>query len=426
MLGQKNKTHIIVGKDLAPLAETETRADLVAGKIGVFKNGSATAIDGTTDLTAGDRFKVVYMNVDGEIIESPMYDYNLLTKKNAKNYVAGTEQKTYVGYNGTTGSVAVANSDIYHIHMLRKDWSATWGEHGSFKLVGAYESDASATQTEIVDALVLNAVKNFAVEKQKSGITVTKAGRINSAAVTAANDFLGDSTVVQGLNAITVAESVATGDGGVYAAATAIVVGDYVRIGGVGAGTALTSQVYKVTAVSGVSTALATLTLDRPVLEASGTYAAATSDIEVIPSATAIAANWGLSFESEPVKFIPGKFKHQNVTFDLMLSDAFGSTLVTNTTEAYKGIGTYREVAEAEWELSGNRGEGYKVASYPVSQNLNAISTKTYDLITLDFMNDNARSLNGKEYSFHSLLIATENESVSTIFTDLKDILNIT
>jgi len=173
MLGQKNKTHMIVGKDLALLTETQTRANLVAGKIGVFKNGSATAIDGTTDLTTGDRFKVVYMNVDGDIIESPMYDYDLLTKKNAKNYVAGTEQKTYVGYNGTSGSIAVANSDIYHIHIMRKDWSATWGEHGSFKLAGAYESDASATQTEIADVLVLNMVKNF-VDETKQDVLINQ------------------------------------------------------------------------------------------------------------------------------------------------------------------------------------------------------------------------------------------------------------
>ena len=71
MIGQKNISQIIVGKDLAPLAETATRADLSAGQIGVFKNGSSTAIDGTTDLTTGDRFKIVFKNVDGNIIESP-------------------------------------------------------------------------------------------------------------------------------------------------------------------------------------------------------------------------------------------------------------------------------------------------------------------------------------------------------------------
>jgi len=423
MLGQKNKTHIVVGKDLALLTSSQTRANLVAGKIGVFKNGSSTA--NTSALSAGDSFKIVYMNVDGKIIESPVYNYNQLKQKNAVNYAAGTEQKSYVGYNGTTGSIAVANSDIYHIHLTRKDWSSTWGEHANVKLVAAYESDAIAAQTEIADALVTNAARTLLNEKQKSGTTVTKVGRINSAAVTATNDFLGDATVVQNSKVFTVAESLAEDDGGVYATSTNLVVGDYVRIGSVGGGTALTSNVYKVTAVSGIGEAVATVTVDIPILEASGTYAAATSDIEVIPAATAAAANWGLMFQSAPVRFSPGMFKYQNVTFDVTLSEAFGSTLVTENTSAYKGIGTYREVAEVEWELRGNRGEGYKVASFPVQLNLNAQPDKTYDLIYLHFEDDSTVTLDGRSTSFHSMLIATEDESSATAHTNLKTVFGI-
>jgi hypothetical protein len=262
-------------------------------------------------------------------------------------------------------------------------------------------------------------------EKQKSGTTVTKVGRINSAAVTATNDFLGDATVVQNSKVFTVAESLAEDDGGVYATNTNLAVGDYVRIGGVGAGTALTSNVYKVTAVSGIGEAVATVTVDIPILEASGTYAAATSDIEVIPAATAAAANWGLMFQSAPVRFSPGMFKYQNVTFDVTLSEAFGSTLVTENTSAYKGIGTYREVAEVEWELRGNRGEGYKVASFPVQLNLNAQPDKTYDLIYLHFEDDSTVTLDGRSTSFHSMLIATEDESSATAHTNLKTVFGI-
>jgi len=427
MLGQKNKTHIVVVKDTAPLIETATRADLTAGQIAVFKNGSATAIDGTTDLTSGDQFKVVFKDVEGNIIESPTYKYDNILTKTAANYSAATEQKTYIGYNGTTGSIAVANSDIYTVRLLRKDYSKTWGEHGSFKLVGTYQSDASATQTEIADALVANMYKNLLVEKQKSGTWVTKVGRINSAAVTAANDFTGDTTVVQGTNFITIAESGNNNDAAVYGAGnTDLAVGDYVRIGGVGAGTALTSNVYKVTALSGAKTSSIIATLDVEVIEASGTYAAATHDIEVIPAATAAAANWGLMLQSQSVKFSPGLFKNQNVTFNVMLNDAFGSTIVTNATNASKGVGTYREVAEMEWELRNNQREAYHVASYPITETLNAISGKTYDMIVVNFKDDNARSINGYDLSFHSLVIASEDESAATVHTDLKDILNIT
>ena len=416
MLGQKNKTHIIVGKDLAPLTETQTREDLVAGKIGVFKNGKSTAIDGTTDLVAGDRFKIVYMDVDGNIIESPMYDYDLLKRKKAKNYVTSTEQKTAIGYNGTSGQVAVANSTNYVMHMVRKDWSKTWGEHGNYKLLAAYESAAAATEIDIVDALVKNAAKNLYEERARSGVEVTKVERLSSAAVTAGNAVDNNVTVKKYSKAVTVATAAT------YNTGTAIAVGDYLRIGSVGGGTALGSAVYKIVAKDGL-----VLTLDKQVTNPDGTYATATDDVEVIPAATAtnVATHWGIVLESAQVKFVPGLFKFQNITFEVSLTN-FGITPVTTLTKAFKGSGTYEEVAEIEWELRGNRGEGYKVASFPVSQNLNAISTKNYDMISLDFENDNARTLDGKATSFHSLVIATEDESSSTIHTDLKDILNIT
>lgn len=418
MLSQKNKTHVIVGKDLAPLGESAGRDSLANGQIGVFKNGSSLAIDGTTDLAAGDKFKIVYKNVDGYIIESPMYDYDLLLKKKAVNYAAGTEQKTAIGFNGTTGSIAVSNSDVYHIHMTRKDSSATLAEHGLFKLVAAYQSDATATQTEIMQALLANAIKNFSLEKAKSGVEVTKVGLINSNTVTLTNDFAGNCTVVNGSKAITVTSS------GQYATNTDIVAGDYIRLGAtIGTAVTVAANVYRIVSFTGTTTKV--VVLDRPVTEPSGTYATGTGT-EVIPKATAEAANWGITFESMPVRFVPGLFKYQNVTFDVTLSEAFGSTPITDISYPTKGTGTYKEVAEIEWELRGNRGEGYKVASYPVSQNLNATSGKTYDVISLDFANDEAKGLDGNVRSWHSLIIFTEDESVSTVHTLLKDILNIT
>ena len=417
MLGQKNKTYMIVGKDIKPLINTEGRELLEAGQMGIFKNGSRTAL-GAAALAAGDTFKIAYLDVDGKILESPTYDYSLIKKKGATTYVAGAEQKSYIGYNGTTGSITVANSSIYSIHVIRKDWSKTWGEHGSFKLAAAYESDATATQTEIADALVLNMVKNFEVEKAKSGVTVTKVGRINAAATAAGYDFDGTATVVKGSNVISVTST------GTYNTGSAPLVGDYVRMGATTTGAvALTSQVYKITALSGSTTKL--ITLDRAVLEASGDYVTGSDYTQVIPSATAIAANWGLSIESEPVKFVPGLFKYQNVTFDITLSSAFGSTLVTKATTPSKGIGTYRDIAEMEWELRNNQREAYHTSDYPIQENLNAVSTKTYAVVTIEFANDNARTLNGYDQSFHSLIIATETDSSGNPHAELKTVFTV-
>lgn len=415
MLGQKNITHIVVGKDVAPVGETSTRASMTVGQIGVFKIGSTTAIDGTTDLTAGDKFQVVYKDVDGYLVESPMISYDNIISKQAVAYAADAEQKTYIGYNGTTGSITVANSSDYYIHLDRKDQSKTWGEYNLYKLVAAYKSDSTATQTEIADALVANAYKNLLVEKQRSGRWVTQVGRISSDAVTAGHSLDHNATVVIGTNTITVATNLQYNTAG-----GTLAVGDYLRIGTVGGGTALTSNVYKVTAINSL-----VVTLDVEVLEASGTYATATDDIEVITAAQAAAANWGLMFQSYPVKFVPGLFKNQQVTFNVSLSEAFGSTLETVATAPSKGNGTYEEVAEIEWLLRGNRGEPFRVASYPVNKNLNATSGKTYDTISVHYYNNNSSDLDHDVKSWGTLLIFTEDESSATAHTDLKDVLNI-
>ena len=415
MLAQKNITHVAVGKDVALLTSSQTRADLTAGKIGVFLAGSATAT--TSALSAGNRFKVVFMNVDGKIIESPLFDYSNVVSKSATNYVADAEQKTCVGYNGTTGSIAVANSDDYYIHLFRKDYSKTWGEHTLYKLVAAYKSDASATQTEIAWNLLANAVKNLAIEKRRSGTEVTRVGIINSNAAVTTNDFAGNCVVVNGVAAMTVASS------GQYATNTNVAVGDYVRLGATtSTGITVSANVYKVTAISGTTTKV--YTLDRPITEPSGTYSTGTGT-EVIPAATAEAANWGLTFQSRPVKFVPGLFKNQQVTFEVSLSEAFGSTLVTDVTTPTKGVGTYEEVAEIEWFLSGNRGEPFRVASYPITKNLNATSGKTYDVIAFTVSNNNSTDLDHEVKSWISMNIFTEDESSATAFTDLKTILNI-
>lgn len=518
MLAQKNISHIVVGKDLA--LATGARSALSAGQIGVYKNGSTTAT--TSALSAGDRFKVVYKDVSGNIVESPFIDFSQVTAR-AEAYTAPTEQLTYVGYNGTSGSIAINNSDVYSIYLTRKDGTTTFGEHPLFKLAAVYESDASATEQEIADALLANLVKNFSVEKTKSYLSID-VGRICDATVTASNDLVNDATVVTQTNTISSAATAqvdtitltgtsgtatvaaagglsktatfdtdlqttaanfvstnaaayaaegitltttstgasdgklvftaavagtaftnptitnATGDlaGTVantqanvkafqYAAgSTAIVAGDYIRVGSVAGGTALTSSVYKVTAVSG-TTGTATITLDANVVEASGTYAASTSDIEVIPAATAAnaATNWGLYFKGRALKFDAGKFKYSKVVFDVTTNEAFGSTLVTTSTEATKGNGSYQEVAEVEWLLRGNRGETFRVADYPVTYTANAISGKTYDTIVIDYTNDNARDIQGKVYSFASIIIATEDESSATAFTDLQTVLGI-
>ena len=424
MIGQKNVTHLVMGKDLALLA-SGTRASLATGQVGVFKEGSQAPT--TSGLQAGEAFTISFKDADGQIITTPVVKYSNIIRKSATAYAAPTQKKVYVGYNGSTGSITVNNSDEYILNAILKDNTSALNSYPPYEKAD-FGSDSAATEKEIAEGLIASALVNFTNLQKPDKVTMVQPGLICSAAVTATNTFAGAVTVVKGTNAVTITETTGGDNAGVYGSTPAdLAVGDYIRVGGVGAGTALTNQVYKVTALSGAKTTSIVATLDRPVLEASGTYAAATSDTEVIPSATAanVATHWGLSFTGVKLPFKPGLFKYQVIDFEIILNEAFGATLKTVSTKATKGTGSYEEIAEIESFLKYNRGEVYRVASYPVSRTLNATVDKTYDIIVFDYMSNNAQTLDHKVEQYGSVMIVTEDESSQTLHTSLKTVLGI-
>jgi len=414
MIGQKNVSHIVIGKDLDLLA-SGTRASLASGQVGVFANGSQTPK--TDALAAGDIFTIAYKNADGEVVNTPHIEYSNILRKSSTAYAAATQKKVYVGYNGTTGSINVENSDSYILSVILKDTTTAFATHPPYEYA-EYQSDADATEKEIAEGIIASAILNMTAIYKTNKKVMVQPGLIASAAVTTANALDNNTTVVQGSNTITVATNLQYNAGG-----GTLAVGDFVRIGTVGGGTALTSEVYKVTAINSL-----VVTLDRPVVEASGTYATATDDVEVITAATAanVATNWGISLTGVAQEFKAGLLKYQVVDFEAVLnSSAFDNTLITTATARTKGTGTYEEIAEIESFLKGNRGETFRVASYPVTKTLDATSGKTYDVIVFDYKDTSVTGIDRQIEHYGTVIIATEDESGATLNTDLKTVLGI-
>ena len=407
MIAQKNVTHIVVGKDDDLATSSETRDDLIAGQIGVFKVGSTTAT--TSALAAGERFQIVYKRVDGAVINSPVISYSNTSDKKAVLYSAAVVASKALGFNGTTGSIDVSNSDVYTVHYKYYDDGKTYGRSKPLKFV-TYQSSASATQAEIA----LGLAKNFA-------LNATRENMVNAFSPLAVKAVINNAGAV-----ITGTGNITANYGSKYMVAATDVdavlnVGDYFRLG-TAAGAAVTDDVYKVVSLD---TTNEIIEVDRPFQGTSATYTEANCDY--IAAATAATADAGVIFTAQTAPFKAGKLYYSPVYFDFgLISEAFGTTTVTDPlTTASKGKGTYSEIAEVEWFLRGNRGEPYRVAEYPVDYTPDAISGKTYDQISFNYFDDNAQSLDYNPKSFGSILIATENESASTVHTDLKTVLGI-
>lgn len=396
---------MLVGKDLDMIAATGTRATLAAGQIGVFLVGSQTAL-GVNALTAGQRYTIAMKNSSGEIIETPVITYGNEKNKTAVEYVAPVSQTAAIGFNGTTGSIALANSSDYVFHLFWKDNSKTFGQGEPVKFA-AYRSDASATQIEVANGLALNFNKNFSRENPK----LFKAEILINSAGTAVPTGVDTIAFTNGSRYFTATDiDDATGT-------SAMAVGDYIRIG-----TATTSPCYKITAIDTTNNIG---TIDMPFQGAS--ISGLDTTYELVVAATAASAGAGVKISALDPRgdFEPGLVRFDNTSFDIEMNDVFGATTYTDLTASSIGSGSYYQVAQDEWFLRGNRGEAWRLGNYPKTITLEATSGKTYDYVSFNYAEPNSSTINGPVYAYGTVMIATEDASSGNIHASLKTCLGI-
>lgn len=311
-----------------------------------------------------------------------------VTSAVSRLYSAATEQSVAIGYNGTSGSIldtAVYAGDVYTVKMILQQFLS--GSDDERIKRGDYKSLTTDGQAEVALGVVKSLNLNMAREvKNSAGNPPVIAKAVVNTPL--ANDFAFDNnaadvTVTKGGSQILFAAAPT------YNTGTALVVGDYIRIGSAtdtNGTVALLSNTYKV--VSAVSTVL--FELDRPVTAVSGTYVDTGGNITVIPSATGLAANWGIILLGQPLPWSISKKKYAKVRLAVQPNSSFGSTVMGNITNAYEGTGTYEQVAELENFLQGFKGEQYEMGQpylFDDATNLrlasSAVTGGGYDLVTI-------------------------------------------
>ena len=195
-------------------------------------------------------------------------------------------------------------------------------------------------------------------------------------------------------------------------------------------GTAVTADTYKIVAID---TTAHTVTLDAPYRGATEVIVNAAA--ELIPSASGLAAEWGVSLAGLDLIFVNGKIEDTQAVWDVSLdADSFGVTPLVNSVRATPGTGTYKQVAELEWFANGNNGEAFRNEArnnFPFTGN--ALAAETYDVIEIALERGRKDSLgyvnspqvislfidSGKDTSGHYALAATTDD----ITDSLEDLL---
>jgi len=327
----------------------------------------------TDDLVAQYGCKVIQRS------GSSLFESDLIKQNNILNYKGETgavaaEQVTYMGFNGVSaGSIEVNNSTLYVTRLELKEQDTT-GQGQELILNWGYKSDASATQEEIANGLVLLA--NSTLSRQ--AVPPVRVDLVNKNAVDNADAFDANATVVKGSKTFSVLTNLNAGG-------VAAVVGDYVRFSETPAvtGTALTDGIYKITEINTLN-----VTVDRPIQTPSGSYTASKAVAEVITNAEAVATDFGLKFTGIARTFSMPKRRYSKVSFNLGLDDGFGATLVTYTTAMSLGAGTYEQIAELEWNLLGNVGDIYRGDFMYTRHKTDAVSGATYSTLNMNYFGD--------------------------------------
>lgn len=350
---------------------TDTLAGMAAGSIAIINE--AGTVQTSSIVTSNANYRVVQKLADGKFIFSPEFNPTKIKNQVGIDYEAPTQQTSYVGYNGSAGALDATADESFTMFL---EWTNTAGFYNNRPLVlSATYHTTAASQEELSFGLLQNL--DALMKRQPYKFVVVD--RINNAAVTAANCLDNDATVVQGSTAFTIATALTYNS-----TAGTLAAGDFVRLHDPAASaTYLYSPVYKViSAVDNGSTCA--VVVDRPITCASGTYAAAADELEVIPSAS-IGANWGLKFVGAENSTFNAITETWSLTrFKILLNESFSTATVSYSTNASEGTGYWKQLANQE-VYSQYLDKASFISAYPRNNIRQEVSSaNTYDMITFE------------------------------------------
>lgn len=376
-----NVQQIIVG-GTADKTASGSLADANAGEI-VVVNAHGGAI--LTEATAADatHFQVGVRTSDRDVdIISDVIEKSKVKSANAKLYAAATEQITYIGYDGTTGSIPENDNELYYVRLYMEDLFARGSGDGKRVKQGVYRAGTSTTQELIAREVTKSLIRNFSREAERQvkfeRVCNDAASNTELGGLTAAT---GNLTVTYGSKYVSAATD-ATGGGDIS-------VGDWIRIG-TSATEALTDPIYEVVAIDAANDIL---TLDVPYQGDSGVI---DDDFaHLVANADAASADWGLKLSGLAADFSKGKIKYKKVRWETQVdtTEGFGDGVnINNAQAATAGTGTVEIIGELEWFNVGNQGEFFRMGEPnifdPTLLTDTSVAGGGYDMIDITFVND--------------------------------------
>jgi hypothetical protein len=250
-----------------------------------------------------------------------------------------SEQVSFIGSNGTTGSIAgLTVNTFYEVKLEHVPNSFAYGKRPANYKYGTWKSGTTTpTQADVANGIVASLVQNFIPNRTidwRVFSEVTNSGARTTATATAAVTL----TFTKYSRFVTASAATAS---------TNVVAGDYVAIDAT-----VSTGVYKVASKDGSGN----LILDIPYNGETTTIVATTNNIRIV-AATANAANFGIKITGIKQKYDVNRWRqYDKVRFNPFINEAFNTTAIA-TTAAFDGIAVYEQVANDEYISWGDEGQ---------------------------------------------------------------------
>jgi len=346
----------------------------------VIVNPQGVVLSDSTALKAVEYIRIVQRAAVGDsvYISAPIYGKNV-TGFSCGVYTAATEKVVTVGYNGTSGTIANTLAvDLFYSVKLnphRNDPMCSF-KPKSF----SYKADTITvpTQSEVANGIA----KRIAYDTQGDSNFSVKVEVLTDSTPTGSTS--GALTVTKGSTLVKAVTDIDNGG---------MVAGDYMLISGVA---------YK---VESINTTANYAILEYPYQGASGTVADGSASFISAANATNAASKWGIRITAEAFTFDTAYPVYRKENFTVTSSTYLATPVVV--TEATNGIGTYQDVYTAEWHAKtffGNRSKLDK--NVPTNYVGDTKTTETYDLVTINWINEETANIEGRTFQSGSIQLA--------------------
>jgi hypothetical protein len=356
-----------------------TPGSTTLGWVGITNMSNEVLDTSTTNFTVSDYSKIKIIKDRGADLPLQQVVLNLSDIANTSAYsgAIASEQSSYIGYDGTSGTIASTALDpntFYEVKLEHVPNQFAYGKRPANYKYGTWQSGATApTEIEVVTNIVKSLIQNFVPNR-------TTDWRVKSEVVASGTGVLVTTSLDANIVSITFNKYSKTAVVTTNGAVSAIAANTYIRVGaGISTTTNPIVKVVSSGSVAGAGTF--NIVLDYAWQGDSGAVLAA--DLYTV----ATLGNVGIKITGIKQKYDVNRWRqYDKVRFNPFVNSAFTSTPVS-TVAAFDGVAVYEQAANDEYISWGDEGQIFVDQVPPLFREQDAVVGTQYNPVVISWLN---------------------------------------